>query len=222
MEFNNYGSHYHVFDKIFTTFEVNTALEFGLGEYSTKFFASHCQSLTSVEQNSKEWYEKVKAKVSSANCQFVFQPDPHVVYEYFDTNNQKLDLVFSDGCEMTRHIVANLAMERDIPFVVLHDTEKIWYYRWNLLDIPTKYSRFDFRSREGVGKVTTIFTNKFASILEQWLIPEHDRILQVCGSPTQPLIQLDYVSLVKKYLNGRSDITDPSSTAGIRIAGIKF
>ena len=206
MEFNNYGSHFCVFEKIFENFEVNTVLEFGLGEYSTRFFASHCQAVTSVEQNSKEWYEKIKREVESPKSQFVFEPDPAVVFEQFDANNQKPDLVFSDGSDLTRHTVANLAMKRDIRFVVLHDVEKIWYYCWNLLNIPSNYRRFDFRSREGAGKVTTILANQSADILEKWVVPDHDRILQIYSSPTQPVIQLNYVNLMEQISKYGGDV----------------
>ncbi|MBW7992428.1 MAG: hypothetical protein FVQ84_20770 [Planctomycetes bacterium] len=190
MEFDNYASHLPVFEKVFAAFEIKKVLEFGLGKFSTSFFVNHAEFVVSVEQESEEWYEEIKARINSPNWRPVFQPDPKVVFEQFDADNQKPDLVFSDGAARTRCLVANLAMERNVPVVVLHDAEKIWHYKWNLLCIPANYARFNFRHRKDVNKVTTILANDNQSILEQWDIPDHDRILQAYSSPCQPVISL--------------------------------
>ncbi len=192
MTFDNYRSHLSVFEKIHGTFNINRVLEFGLGEYSTPFFVEHCGFVVSIEQESREWYDKIKAKINSLNWHPVFQRDPEAVFQYFNNKDAAFDLVFSDGLAQTRCLVANQAMQRNVPLVVLHDTEKIWYYRWNLLDIPSGYSRFDFRCRTGVHKVTTVLTNHDANIIDQWSIPEHDRILQAYSSPCQPIVQIVY------------------------------
>lgn len=190
MQFNNYASHLHVFEKLFAAFEIHTVLEFGLGEFSTTFFVDRAQAVVSVEQESREWYEKLRARIKSPNWHPVFQPDPRIVFEHFDTNGQNFDLVFSDGAAKTRSLAANLAMERNVPVVVLHDAEKVWYYGWNLLNIPATYARFNFRHREGQNKVTTVLTNSDQAVLEGWTIPDHDRILQAYSSPRQPVIEL--------------------------------
>jgi len=192
MEFDNYSSHLSVFEKIHSAFNINSVLEFGLGEYSTAFFAERCGFVVSVEQENSQWYDKIKAKISSPNWHPVFQREPRAVFQYFDDKGIRFDLVFSDGLAETRCLVANLAMERNTPVVILHDAEKIWYYRWNLLNIPANYSRFDFRSRAGVRKVTAVLTNHDADIIEQWNIPGHDRVLQAYSSPNQPVIQMVY------------------------------
>ncbi len=192
MEFDNYGSHLSILEKVFTTFEIKKVLEFGLGQFSTPFFVSHAEVVVSVEQESQEWYERTKTQINSANWYPVFQPDPQVVFGRFDAGSQNFDLVFSDGAAETRCLVANLAMERNVPVIVLHDVEKVWYYQWNLLSIPANYGRFNFRHRKGANKVTTILANSNQSILEQWSIPEHDRILQAYSSPCQPVIELRY------------------------------
>jgi 16S rRNA G966 N2-methylase RsmD len=192
MGFDNYGSHLSVFEKIFEVFEAESVLEFGPGKYSTVFFAKRCKSVVSIEQESLEWYEKLKSEINSPNWNIIFQRNPKVIFEQFDAANKKFDLVFSDGAYQSRCLVANMAMERNTPLVVLHDAEKIWYYRWNLLDIPANYSRFDFRHQQGTRKVTTVLTNKPADIMEKWKIPEHDRILQAYSSPRQPVLQIPY------------------------------
>ena len=72
MEFDNYGSHLRVFEKVFATFETKKVLEFGLGQFSTPFFVNHAELVVSVEQESKEWYERIKARIHSANWCPVF------------------------------------------------------------------------------------------------------------------------------------------------------
>ena len=191
MEIDNYASHLPIFEKVFATFEIKRALEFGLGKFSTPFFVDHSDLVFSVEQESKEWYEKIKNQIDSAKWHPIFQPDPQVVFEQFDAHDQTFDLVFSDGAAQTRCLVANLAMIRNVPVVILHDAEKVWYYRWNLLNIPANYSRFNFRYQKGFNKVTTVLTNSNQSILEHWEVPDHDRILQAYSSPCQPVIELN-------------------------------
>jgi hypothetical protein len=192
MVFDNYSSHILVFDKIFQTFKVGNVLEFGPGKYSTPFLVNKCQTVTSVEQDSLQWYDQVKSLIHSPNWSIFFQQDPQVIFREADAEGKKFDLVFSDGSEKTRHLVANMAMQRNVPLVVLHDAEKIWYYKWNLLDIPADYCRFDFRHNEGVKKVTTLLVNKHADMIENWVIPEHDRVLHIYTSPNQPVFQMPY------------------------------
>jgi len=190
MEFDNYSSHLLVFEKIFETFEVKNVLEFGPGKYSTAFFVNKCKSVVSIEQDSQQWYEKLKSEINSPNWNITFQYDPQVIFRQSDAEHKKFDLVFSDGSNQTRNLVANMAMQRNVPLVVLHDAEKIWYYKWNLLDIPVNYCRFDFRHKKGVKKVTTVLANKLVDVIEKWEIPEHDRILQAYSSPRQPVFQI--------------------------------
>ncbi len=151
---------------------------------------SKCSSLKSLKTQNPCWGDGVSVLNFRDRLDTVFQPDPQVVSVQFDANNQKFDLVFSDGAAETRCLAANLAMERNVPVVVLHDAEKVWYYQWNLLNIPSYYSRFNFRHRKGANKVTTILANTNQSILGQWDIPDHDRILQAYSSPCQPVIEL--------------------------------
>jgi hypothetical protein len=190
MELDNFSSHLPIFEKLFATFEIKKVLEFGPGKFSTPFFVKYAEVVVSVEQENKEFYEIIKNRINSANKHVIFQPDPQTVFEQFDANNQKFDLVFSDGAAETRCLAANLAMERNVPIVVLHDAEKVWHYQWNLLSIPANYARFNFRHRKGVNKVTSILANANQSIIEQWDIPDHDRILQAYSSPCQPVVEL--------------------------------
>ncbi len=197
MEFDNYGSHLYVFEKIFTTFNIKNVLEFGLGRHSTMYFAKHAQLVVSVEQESRDWYDKMVAQIKSPNWLPVFQADAGAVFQCFDKKNLAFELVFSDGAAQTRCSVANMAMQRNVPVVVLHDAEKVWYYQWNLLRIPVNYRRFDFRCKRSAGKVTTVLTNHNDDLVDCWDVDEHERIIQAYSSPNQPVIQFKYAGDMK-------------------------
>jgi hypothetical protein len=190
MEFDNYSSHLRVFETLLKSFHIDYVLEFGMGQYSTPFFAKRCTSVVSVEQESKEWYDKTVAQVQAPNWEPVFECNPGVVFDYFDKHGRKFDLVFSDGVPQTRCQIANLAMRRNVPFVVLHDAEKIWYYRWNLLDIPDNYYRFNFRHCDGAGKVTAILANTGHDTIDKLDVPDHERVVHAYTAPKQPIIEI--------------------------------
>ena len=187
MEFDNYSSHILVFKKILETYDINNVLEFGMGTYSTKYFADNCENVVSVEQEDRKWFDKINSEIKNPSLHTMFEIDPK-----FDKEEVKFDLVFSDGAAATRYLVGNLAMERDVPVVVLHDSEQVWYYKWYKLNIGSSYSRFDFRSTEKGQKVTTVLVNSKADIVDKWVVDEHDRIIQAFSSPSQPIIQIVY------------------------------
>jgi hypothetical protein len=191
MSSDGYGSHIRVFEKIFESLPVSTVLEFGMGLYSTPFFATHCDFVVSVEQESRQWYDETVAKIKSPNWRHIYEADPEAVFNHFDNNGTKFDLVFSDGMAGTRYVVANLALQKKVPIIVLHDTEKVSYYRWYLLEMPGEYCRYDFRLCDGSNKVTTILTNRYMREVNNWAVPEHERVVQAYLSPSQPIVQLD-------------------------------
>jgi hypothetical protein len=197
MSFDGYGSHIYVFEKIFQNISINSVLEFGMGLYSTKFFTDHCEFVASIEQESMEWYTKTTESINSQNWYHRYEAEPEVVFDHFDNEGIRFDLVFSDGLAETRCRVANMAMQRKIPLVVLHDTEKICYYGWNMLQIPVEYFRFDFRRCGESSKVTTILTNRYIREVNNWEISEHERIIQAYLSPLQPVVQMDFKGNVR-------------------------
>ncbi len=184
--FNNYSSHLNVLDKIFSSFSINSVLEFGLGMYSTKYFTEHAQYVISVEQESHEWYDKVRAEIKTPSWGPVFQANPIAVFQYFDYKQIGFDLVFSDGAKDTRCMVANMALERKVPFVVLHDAEHIKWYRWDELIIPAGYHQFYFCCKNGHNKTTSIITNKSAELIEGWNVPEHERVVLMGNKLVSP------------------------------------
>jgi len=121
--------HLLVFEKLLASFPITYVLEFGMGRYSTPFFVERCRSVVSVEQEDRARYDETVAQVKSARWEPFFECNPATVFEHFEKQSRKFDLVFSDGVPQTRSMIANLAMRKGIPFVVLHDAEKVWDYR---------------------------------------------------------------------------------------------
>ena len=192
MKYSTYSSHLAVLEKVFECFKINSTLEFGMGSYSTPFMARQSRTLISVEQESQQWYDKVCKEITGSNFHPIYEPDPKKIFNTFSAADEKFDLVFSDGKADTRCMVANMAMELDVPIVLLHDTDQIWYYKWDRLRIPKKYSRFDFRWRTPNQKMTTVLTTHKSDFVDGWEVAEHDRVLQAYSSPNQPVIRIIY------------------------------
>jgi len=86
------------------------------------------------------------------------------------------DLVFVDGDQHSRVDHANRALRAGVPLVVLHDTEKVRYYQWNLLTVPSQYQRYNFRCTRGNGKMTTVFTSKYKTEVSQLRPKDHEKV----------------------------------------------
>jgi hypothetical protein len=141
----------------------------------------------------------MKSQISSPKWNILLcqNQDPQSIFSQFDAEGRIFDLVFSDGAYQTRYIVANLAMQRNVQLVILHDAEQIWYYKWNLLDITPDYARYDFRHSQGARKVTTILANEQYELIEKLAVPDHERVLLSYSSPRQPILQFNYASIVR-------------------------
>jgi hypothetical protein len=189
METDSYSSHLHVFEKLIGDFKIYDVLEFGMGMHSTPFLAKHCGRVVSVEQESQERYDQTVAMVKSPNWEPFFECNPATVFEYFERQNRRFDMVFSDGVPQTRSMIANLAMRKNIPFVVLHDAEMVWHYRWHLLDIPNNYYRFNFKNLQA-NKVTTIIASTGQAEIEKWDMPGFERVVLAYSSPKQPVLEV--------------------------------
>ncbi|HSV26732.1 MAG TPA: hypothetical protein VLH60_02465, partial [Sedimentisphaerales bacterium] len=83
MEYDDYSSHLRVFEQLLSSFKINDVLEFGMGKYSTPFLTDRCGHLVSVEQESREWYDKTVAAVRSPNWEPFFECNPAAVFEHF-------------------------------------------------------------------------------------------------------------------------------------------
>jgi hypothetical protein len=147
-------SHLPVLDKIFKLVPVEFVLEFGMGFGSTPFFLDHGCSLTSVEMQNKEWYDKITQKFQSGKFNPILSLGP---YSYRNlTFKSYYDLIFVDGHGESRWAVINDFQTKTNLFVV-HDTQEK-SYQWDKICISKKvWERKDFKDPSGVW--TSVFTS---------------------------------------------------------------
>lgn len=122
-EFDGYGSHIMILDKIKKIIDYNTILEYGGGEYSTPYFMGiPGAEVTTIESQDYAWYQKI----IKINPNTLWMPDHDKVVEYTVTHNSKRDLVFLDSHQDLRHRLAPIVSDfTDI--IVMHDSETASY-----------------------------------------------------------------------------------------------
>lgn len=150
---NQYSTHLPLFQKLFNIKKFSKILEFGLGFGSTPFLLQHCDHLTSIEMQSKDWYEKVYEEFKNEkkwNCHLSLGP-----FECYNLPvlNEKYDLVFVDGHGDSRPELVNKFFNK-CDVIVAHDYETP-SYRWNLINKPVEYSKYIYTE---LNPYTVIFT----------------------------------------------------------------
>lgn len=148
-----YSTHIPVFEKLFATKKFSRILEFGLGFGSTPFLLEHCDHLTSIEMQSKEWYEKVHLELKN-NPKW----ESHVAIGPFEFQKlgiaeESYDLVFVDGHGDSRPEIINRFFGK-CNTIVTHDFETA-SYRWHLIKKPSEYEEF---VHTALNPYTAIFT----------------------------------------------------------------
>jgi hypothetical protein len=149
---HRFNTHLPVLEWLFSKYEINNVIEFGMGMGSTPFLLDRCKKLVSIEMQSQEWYENISTKFydrKSFTPLFLEGPDKAV--ELFDGIND-IDLVFVDGHKETRWLLTNMAMERS-KIVVTHDTESK-LYEYEKISVPDGWHRADIKD---LHPWTTIF-----------------------------------------------------------------
>lgn len=135
------SSHMPVLLEYLKIFKPRTALEFGCGLYSTPVMLRQKQlKLTSIENTSKDWYEKVLKKLTDANLNalhnFIYtEEDPMK-----SIDRQYYDLVFIDG-DIRRYETFNEIYHK-AQTIIIHDTQKLNGF---VFDDPN-YKVFTFRN----------------------------------------------------------------------------
>lgn len=128
--------------------KLGNVVEFGMGNYSTKFLLQHSEHLVSFEMQSSDWYQAMLRNVfesKCSKCKIKWTPiwslnDLHC-YKLANQMFQEVDLVFVDGHQDTRPECANQFMNK-AETIIMHDTE--YDYGWKRLKIEGYYS-FDFK-----------------------------------------------------------------------------
>ncbi|UCC20630.1 MAG: hypothetical protein JSV62_04900 [Promethearchaeota archaeon] len=150
---DNYTTHLPVFEKLFKQKSYSKILEFGLGFGSTPYLLKNCDSLTSIEMQSEDWYYKVYESLKNEK-----KWRSYVNIGPFDFMNNKVinesyDLVFVDGHGDSRPEVINYFFDK-CDTILTHDFETAGY-RWHLINQPSKYIRIVY---DKLNPHTAIFT----------------------------------------------------------------
>jgi hypothetical protein len=138
-----YGTHWDVLQRALQEFGITSALEFGMGIYSTPLLVRYCERVVAIEMQDEEWYKKVEKTVQSPKLTLKLMIGPTVACEWFEAQNERFDLVFVDGHLDTRWRVVNAAFSK-ADIVVAHDTDSI-AYGWDKVKLPGDWIWLDFR-----------------------------------------------------------------------------
>jgi hypothetical protein len=115
MNYKKIASHLPVLEFIYSIRPFYNVLEFGCGNYSTKYFDGICNNVTSIEMKSYEWYEKIKKEVKMADVKFMKIEE---ITNWINENNKYYDLIFVDG--INRRECIDISFNK-APVIALHD-----------------------------------------------------------------------------------------------------
>lgn len=127
-----------VLEAVCHIYEINEALEFGAGLWSTFCLTRNCKSVTSIE-NIEEWCDIVRNNYSHRNnLNVVHWVQP--MNEYLKLNNKSYDLIFVDGNDRVQCL--NDSINRS-PIIVCHDTHQA-VQNWKDAIIPSTYKQLTY------------------------------------------------------------------------------
>jgi len=151
-----YATHIPVLKAVFNKIEVKKVFELGMGLYSTPFFCDQSESVFSIEQQEKEWFEKVSEECSHfKNWKSYCLLGPEGGFEIM--MGVDFDFGFVDGHVGGRAAGANLMLKKGVSTVVIHDTGLVDYYGLRAVKIPYGYNQYHYRHHK-VHPRTTIIT----------------------------------------------------------------
>jgi hypothetical protein len=150
------SSHLPILKKIIDDNNFNRVIEFGSGFNSTVLFAERIPNGVTIEMQSKEWYEKVKERLPGWDIRLMLG-EKYGISFYRNTCKGIFDLMFVDGHGLTRWDCINSGFEKDIGFIIAHDTQES-SYGWSKIEKPKEYNIYSYKHNSGIG--TTIFTKK--------------------------------------------------------------
>lgn len=152
---SGYGSHIPFLEFIFSTFEPCSVVEFGMGEYSTPFFLLNCCNVVSIEMQDKAWYERLKQKLGLNQSWQTYLALGPTAWKDVQLP-EKFCLAFIDGHADSRADCVNAMLDRQIPYIVAHDTE-CNVYRWENVKQSPDYYKLIFDNK---GSHTTLWVRK--------------------------------------------------------------
>lgn len=150
-----------VLEAVCHVYDIDNALEFGAGLWSTYCLTRNCKTVTSVE-NVEAWCDVIRAEHSHRN-------NLHVVYwdapmhHYFKTINDTFDLIFIDGNDRVECLNESFSYS---PIIICHDTHASALH-WDKAIVPESYKQLTY-----VGCLpyyTTIFYHEETNLADQLL-----------------------------------------------------
>lgn len=128
--FDGYGSHIPVLETIRSITNFSNILEFGGGDFSTKYFMSIPGArVTTIESQSRDWFEHLL----TINPNTLWIPDHQEVIEYAQSFNQSRDIVLLDTHQDLRYKLAPIVRKYSM-VTVLHDSETS-LYKYDQIDM---------------------------------------------------------------------------------------
>jgi hypothetical protein len=121
-KFDGIMSHIPILDYAFSIIDPKEVLEFGTGDFSTKYFVERGCVLTSIESQSEEWFHKAQ----SINPNSIYLPDPKIVLNYAERLKKKWDLIFIDNDLESRWQLID-RLQKNTDTIISHDSEQSQY-----------------------------------------------------------------------------------------------
>jgi hypothetical protein len=150
---DRYSTHLNLMTKVFQYKNIETALEFGMGNFSTNFLIENTKSkVTSIEMQYEEWFNDIYSKFSinpKWNGILSLGPNDFQNLKY----ESKYDFVLVDGHGDTRPECVNFS-SNFCDTIIAHDTEAEHVYGWSRVNLPNFYTLED-RNQEPWTKVWT-------------------------------------------------------------------
>ena len=181
-------SHLPIFKRLFTTFDIKSVFEYGIGIFSTSIFIDNCPRVLSIEMNTHSlngqlWYDKViedMGEQENWEHHNMVGEFPAIAYALKLFNTEKFDLVFADGHGESRGEQTNsgFGVAR---FVVTHDAQHS--ATRNSWRVPPEYTQIDFinycqsyNTDGDTWPVTTVFCadSEDAKVVQEWLSNEKE------------------------------------------------
>jgi len=125
--------------------DIENVVEFGMGYYSTKLFVDRVKKVTSIEMQTKEWFNKIESEFKDHakwTPVALIGPFEFLGHKY----PEKIDLVFVDGHGDSRPECINFMVEKRCRVIVAHDTEE-QSYRWDKV-AQNDYMKLTFKDFE--------------------------------------------------------------------------
>lgn len=142
---DRFSTHLSLLTKIFKIVPVKTALEFGTGNYSTRFLLDNTvEAVTSIEMQSQHWFDTVSQKFgSNPKWKGILSLGPSAVFDL--QYEPSYDFILVDGHGSSRPECVNFSAKLS-DIIVAHDTEAISVYGWGRVNLP-ELGYFSFTDR---------------------------------------------------------------------------